>query len=89
MGFDANIADGPPKSLPLQTPSLEVGREAKDMLAASVGKSPKLAPKVKELIKQPNGAYVAGVEEDSEPSPRTGRRSECISHISVKVRASH
>jgi len=57
-----------------ETPSLEVGREAKDLLAASVGKSPKLAPKVKELIKQPNGAYVAGVEEDSEPSPRTGRR---------------
>ena len=64
------------KSLPLQPPSFEIGREAKDMLASSVGKSPKLAPKVKELIKQPNGAYIAGAEEDSEPSPRTGRRSE-------------
>lgn len=79
--FDLDIADYSlagkrPNSLPLQTPSFEVGREATDALASSVGKSPKLAPKVKELIKQPNGSYIAGAEEDSEPSPRTGRRSE-------------
>ena len=33
---------------------------------------------VKELVKQPNGSYIAGVEEDAEKSPGTGRRSEPI-----------
>ena len=76
-------------NLLLKTPSLEVGREATDNLASSVGKSPKLAPKVKELIKQPNGSYMAGAEEESEPSPRTGRRSERRGWLSNLIQFCH
>ena len=51
------------------------GTAASSNLASNIGKSPKIARKVvKELDRQPNGAFIAQTaSEDTSPSPRTKR----------------